>query len=85
MVCTFVPVFLCSWGHLGWLIAGEIFTLETPSAGQSVTVFTNLLFTFVMAHSFIAMLCHLKLGIFIFFSGWVIIMSIFVLCQDWWY
>ncbi|XP_027359958.1 sugar transport protein 13 isoform X1 [Abrus precatorius] len=79
MVCTFVSSFAWSWGPLGWLIPSETFPLETRSAGQSVTVCVNLLFTFVIAQAFLSMLCHFKFGIFLFFSGWVLIMSFFVL------
>ena len=79
MVCTFVSAFAWSWGPLGWLIPSETFPLETRSAGQSVTVCVNLLFTFVIAQAFLSMLCHFKFGIFLFFSGWVLIMSFFVL------
>ncbi|KAL2463935.1 Sugar transport protein 13 [Forsythia ovata] len=79
LVCTFVSAFAWSWGPLGWLIPSEIFPLETRSAGQSVTVCVNLLFTFVIAQAFLSMLCQFKYGIFLFFSGWVLIMSIFVL------
>lgn len=79
MVCTFVSSFAWSWGPLGWLIPSETFPLETRSAGQSVTVCVNLLFTFVIAQAFLSMLCHLKFGIFLFFSSWVLIMSVFVL------
>ena len=79
MVCTFVSAFAWSWGPLGWLIPSETFPLETRSAGQSVTVCVNLLFTFVIAQAFLSMLCHFKFGIFLFFSGWVLIMSIFTL------
>lgn len=78
MICTFVSAFAWSWGPLGWLIPSETFPLETRSAGQSVTVCVNLLFTFVIAQAFLSMLCHFKYGIFLFFSGWVLIMSIFV-------
>ncbi|XP_057760291.1 sugar transport protein 13-like [Arachis stenosperma] len=78
MVCTFVSSFAWSWGPLGWLIPSETFPLETRSAGQSVTVCVNLLFTFVIAQAFLSMLCHFKFGIFLFFSGWVLIMSCFV-------
>jgi sugar porter (SP) family MFS transporter len=78
MICTYVAAFAWSWGPLGWLIPSETFPLETRSAGQSVTVCINLLFTFVIAQSFLSMLCHFKYGIFLFFSGWVFIMSIFV-------
>ncbi|KDP40155.1 hypothetical protein JCGZ_02153 [Jatropha curcas] len=79
MVCTFVSAFAWSWGPLGWLIPSETFPLETRSAGQSVTVCVNLLFTFAIAQAFLSMLCHFKYGIFLFFSGWVLIMSFFVL------
>jgi len=79
LICTFISSFAWSWGPLGWLIPSETFPLETRSAGQSVTVCVNLLFTFVIAQSFLSMLCHMKYGIFAFFAGWVIIMSIFVL------
>ena len=78
MICTFVSAFAWSWGPLGWLIPSETFPLETRSAGQSVTVCVNFLFTFVIAQAFLSMLCHFKYGIFLFFSGWVLIMSIFV-------
>ncbi|KAG9146015.1 hypothetical protein Leryth_015649 [Lithospermum erythrorhizon] len=78
LICTFVSAFAWSWGPLGWLIPSETFPLETRSAGQSVTVCINLLFTFVIAQAFLSMLCHFKFGIFLFFSGWVLIMSFFV-------
>jgi len=79
MICIYVSAFAWSYGPLGWLIPSETFPLETRSAGQSVTVCVNLLFTFVIAQAFLSMLCHFKFGIFLFFSGWVLVMSIFVL------
>ena len=78
LVCMFVSSFAWSWGPLGWLIPSETFPLETRSAGQSITVCVNMLFTFVIAQSFLSMLCHLKFGIFLFFSSWVLVMSVFV-------
>ncbi|KAK6130345.1 hypothetical protein DH2020_035902 [Rehmannia glutinosa] len=78
LICTLVSAFAWSWGPLGWLIPSETFPLETRSAGQSVTVCVNLLFTFVIAQAFLSMLCHFKFGIFLFFSGWVLLMSFFV-------
>ncbi|KNA15552.1 hypothetical protein SOVF_097380 [Spinacia oleracea] len=78
LVCTFVSAFAWSWGPLGWLIPSETFPLETRSAGQSVTVCTNMLFTFVIGQAFLSMLCKFKFGIFLFFSGWVLVMSLFV-------
>eukprot|EP00249_Psilotum_nudum_P021850 c28281_g1_i1 orf=949-2544(+) len=78
LICTFVAAFGWSWGPLGWLVPSEIFPLETRSAGQSITVSVNLFFTFVIAQSFLALLCALKFGIFILFAGFVAIMSIFI-------
>ncbi|KAL9317419.1 hypothetical protein ACSQ67_013936 [Phaseolus vulgaris] len=53
MVCTFVSSFAWSWGPLGWLIPSETFPLEARSARQSVTVFMNMLFTFIIAQGFL--------------------------------
>eukprot|EP00249_Psilotum_nudum_P014959 c25091_g1_i1 orf=204-1778(-) len=78
VICIYVAAFAWSWGPLGWLVPSEIFPLEIRSAGQSINVSVNLLFTFVIAQAFLSMLCHLKFGIFIFFAGWVFIMSVFV-------
>ncbi|KAJ3682533.1 hypothetical protein LUZ60_015106 [Juncus effusus] len=78
LLCTFVSSFAWSWGPLGWLIPSEAFQLETRSAGQSVTVCVNLIFTFLIAQASLSMLCWLKYGIFAFFAGWVVVMTIFV-------
>ncbi|KAF7810938.1 sugar transport protein 13-like [Senna tora] len=79
LVCTFVAGFAWSWGPLGWLIPSETFPLETRSAGQSVTVFTNMLFTAIIAQGFLSMLCTMKFAIFVFFSGWVVAMMFFTI------
>ncbi|KAE9589021.1 hypothetical protein Lal_00000597 [Lupinus albus] len=79
MVCTFVASFAWSWGPLGWLIPSETFPLEARSAGQSVTVFVNMLFTFIIAQAFLSMMCHMKYAIFLFFSAWVLVMSLFTI------
>ncbi|KAK9715379.1 hypothetical protein RND81_06G161200 [Saponaria officinalis] len=78
VICLFVLAFGWSWGPLGWTVPSEIFPLETRSAGQSITVAVNLFFTFAIAQSFLSLLCGLKFGIFLFFAGWVTIMTIFV-------
>lgn len=78
MFCLFVAAFGWSWGPLGWTVPSEIFPLETRSVGQSVTVAVNLFFTFVVAQSFLSMLCAFKFGIFLFFAGWIVIMTTFV-------
>ncbi|KAH7296625.1 hypothetical protein KP509_26G031200 [Ceratopteris richardii] len=78
VICVYVSAFAWSWGPLGWLVPSEIFPLEIRSAGQSINVSVNLFFTFVIAQAFLSMLCHFKFGIFLFFAGWVVIMSLFV-------
>ncbi|KAK1269958.1 Sugar carrier protein A [Acorus gramineus] len=78
VICLFVAAFGWSWGPLGWTVPSEIFPLETRSAGQSITVSVNLFFTFVIAQSFLPLLCSFKFGIFLFFAGWITIMTIFV-------
>eukprot|EP01018_Ginkgo_biloba_P011667 Gb_10872 [translate_table: standard] len=78
LICVYVAGFAWSWGPLGWLVPSEIFPLEIRSAGQSINVSVNLLFTFGVAQSFLAMLCHFKFGLFLFFAGWVVIMSVFI-------
>ncbi|XWS73038.1 hypothetical protein CRYUN_Cryun02cG0091600 [Craigia yunnanensis] len=78
VICLFVLAFGRSRGPLGWTVPSEIFPLETRSAGQSITVTVNLLFTFIIAQCFLAMLCHFKFGIFLFFAAWIIVMTIFV-------
>lgn len=77
-ICLFVAAFGWSWGPLGWTVPSEIFPLETRSAGQSITVAVNLFFTFVIAQSFLSLLCALKFGFFLFFAGWITVMTIFV-------
>ncbi|KAM0934582.1 putative sugar transport protein STP/MST-like, plant [Dioscorea sansibarensis] len=78
LVCIYVAGFGWSWGPLGWLVPSEIFQLEIRSAAQSITVAVSFIFTFIIAQSFLAMLCHLKAGIFFFFGVWLIIMTAFV-------
>lgn len=78
LTCAFVAGFGLSWGPLGWLVPSEIFPLEVRSAGQSIVVAVGLLFAFVLAQSLLTMLCHLKSGVYFFFGGWVLVMTIFV-------
>ncbi|XP_047327029.1 sugar transport protein 7 [Impatiens glandulifera] len=78
VICLFVAAFGWSWGPLGWTVPSEIFPLEIRSAGQSITVAVNLFFTFVIGQSFLSLLCALKFGIFLFFAGWIVLMTVFV-------
>lgn len=77
MICVYVSSFAWSWGPLGWLIPSEIYPLDTRSAGQAITVSTNMFFTFVIAQVFLSLLCAFKWGIFLFFAAWVLVMMVF--------
>ncbi|XP_062164128.1 hexose carrier protein HEX6 isoform X2 [Alnus glutinosa] len=78
LICVYVAGFGWSWGPLGWLVPSEIFPLEIRSAGQSITVAVSFVFTFIVAQTFLAMLCHFRAGIFFFFGGWVVVMTVFM-------
>ncbi|KAF3777832.1 Hexose carrier protein [Nymphaea thermarum] len=78
LIGIYVSGFGISWGPLGWLVPSEIYPLEIRSAGQSITVAVSFTFTFLIAQTFLAMLCHMKSGIFFFFSMWVVVMTGFV-------
>ncbi|GAU18075.1 hypothetical protein TSUD_51860 [Trifolium subterraneum] len=77
-ICAYVAAYAWSWGPLGWLVPSEICSLEVRSAGQAINVAVNMLFTFAIAQIFLNMLCHLKFGLFFFFAGFVLIMTVFI-------
>ncbi|KAL4857034.1 H(+)/hexose cotransporter 2 [Chlorella vulgaris] len=78
VICVFVAGFAWSWGPLGWLVPSEIQTLETRAAGMSAAVTINFLFSFVVGQAFLTMLCSMRWGVFIFFAGWVVLMTVFI-------
>ncbi|ERN18499.1 hypothetical protein AMTRI_Chr12g238550 [Amborella trichopoda] len=77
-ICIYVSAFAWSWGPLCWLVPSEIFPLEIRSAGQSINVSVNLLFTFIIAQVFLSMLWHMKFGLFFFFAAFVGLMTAFI-------
>ncbi|XP_031112144.1 sugar transport protein 6-like, partial [Ipomoea triloba] len=77
-ICVFVMGFAWSWGPLGWLIASEIYPLETRTAGFFFAVSTNMIFTFIVAQAFLTMLCTMKSAIFFMFASFVLVMGLFV-------
>lgn len=79
MVCVFVVGFWVSLGPLAWLIPSEILSQNVRSAGQSITVCVNMLFKFIIAQTFLSMLCAFKFGVFFFFAGWVLVTAIFTI------
>jgi hypothetical protein len=78
-VCVFIATFTASWGPLAWLIPSEICSQDIRSAAQSVAVFTNMLFKFLVAQTFLSMLCAFKFAIFFFFAAWLAVMGVFTL------
>lgn len=79
VICVFVAGFAWSWGPCGWTIPSEIQTLETRAAGMASAVFVNFLFSFIIGQVFLSMLCAMRWGVFLFFAGWVVVMTLFVI------
>jgi len=76
---SFIAGFAYSWGPLCWLVCTEVQPLETRSAGYAISVVSNFAVTFLIGQAFLSMLCSMEYGIFFFFAGFVMIMTIFVL------
>jgi hypothetical protein len=77
-ICVYVAGFAWSWGPLGILVPSEVFPLGIRPAGQAINVAVNMLCTFAVAQAFLPMLCRLRFGLFYFFGGWVLAMTLFV-------
>ena len=78
LICVYKAGFAFLWWPLGWLVPSENFPLEIRSARKSITVAVGLLFTSLVAQTFLALLCHFKAGVFFFFGGWLTTMTTFV-------
>lgn len=57
LLCIYIGGFVWSWGPLAWLVPAEIQPLETRSAAFSLTVFVNMMFTFLIGQTFLTMMC----------------------------
>ncbi|WRX32545.1 Major facilitator [Theobroma cacao] len=80
-ICLFVFAYAWSWGPLGWLIASEVFPLETRNAGYFFAVGMNMLCTFIIAQAFLTMLCNMRAYIFFFFATILVIMTCAVIAM----
>jgi MFS family permease len=78
VIIVFVTGFAWSWGPLGWLVPSEIQTMETRAAGMASAVMINFLFSFVIGQCFLSMLCAFEWAVFLFFAGFVVLMTLFV-------
>ncbi|KAJ8772071.1 hypothetical protein K2173_027248 [Erythroxylum novogranatense] len=78
LMCVYAAGFGWSWGPLSWLIPSEIFPIKVRPTGQSISIAVNFATTFVLSQTFLTMLCHLKFSTFLFYGGWIAVMTIFV-------
>ncbi|KAF0890348.1 hypothetical protein E2562_002747 [Oryza meyeriana var. granulata] len=63
---------------LRWVVPSEIYPVEVRSAGQALSISVALCLSFVELQVFIALLCAMKYGVFLFYAGWLVTMTIFV-------
>jgi hypothetical protein len=75
-MCTFS--FGLSWAPLRWVVPSEIYPVEIRSAGQAMSISVALCLAFAELHVFIALLCAMKYGVFLFYAAWLLIMTIFI-------
>ncbi|KAJ6984634.1 hypothetical protein NC653_022827 [Populus alba x Populus x berolinensis] len=78
IICLFCFAYGRSWGPLGWLVPCELFPLETWSAGRSIVVCLNMIFTALIAQCSLVSLCHLRYGIFLLFAALGAFMGSFI-------
>ncbi|KAJ3693162.1 hypothetical protein LUZ60_008642 [Juncus effusus] len=78
LVCIYAAGFGWSWGPLSWIIPGEIFPVEIRSAAQGLNIAVGLGCTFIQTQTFLAMMCRFKYATFLYYAGWVIVMTVFV-------
>ena len=79
LMCIYAAGFGWSWGPLNWLIPSEIFPMKIRPTGQSISVAVNFATTFVLAQTFLSILCHFKFATFLFYAGWLIAMTLFAI------
>ena len=56
-------------------VPSEVQPLETRSVGMAISVAVNFLFSFVIGQSFLPMMCTMEYSIYLFFVGWVLLMT----------
>ncbi|OEL14151.1 Sugar transport protein 5 [Dichanthelium oligosanthes] len=78
LMCMYMFSFNLSWGPLKAVVPSEIYPVDIRSAGQAITMSITLTLTFTQTQVFISMLCAMKYAIFLFYSGWVLAMTVFI-------
>lgn len=77
-ICVYVYAFGVSWGPLGWTYTAEIQSADTREVGMSLAVLVNFLMSFIVGISFTSSLCALEWGVFVFYVGWLLFMTLCV-------
>ncbi|KAJ3702332.1 hypothetical protein LUZ61_006037 [Rhynchospora tenuis] len=78
LMCSHTAAFSMSWGPLHWLIPSEIFPVKVRSAGNGITAAVSAFCIFIQTQFFLSMLCKFKYGIFAYYAGWVLVMTVFI-------
>ncbi|PUZ47441.1 hypothetical protein GQ55_7G164900 [Panicum hallii var. hallii] len=78
LMCLYTLSFGVSWGPLKWVVPSEIYPVEIRSAGQALTVSIALCLSFAQTQVFFSLICAMKYAIFLFYAGWVVVMTAFV-------
>ncbi|KAJ4716628.1 Sugar transport protein [Melia azedarach] len=79
LVMSANAAFSWSWGTLNWILPSEMLSMEVRPAGQGLFLAFNLLCQFFIVQSVYPMLCIFKYWAFLFYAGWMVIMTIFVI------
>ncbi|XP_047157674.1 sugar transport protein 5-like [Vigna umbellata] len=79
LLCFYTAGFGWSWGPLTWLIPSEIFPLNIRTTGQSIAVAVQFIVVFILSQTFLSMLCHFKFAAFLFYGGWIVVMTVFII------
>jgi MFS transporter, SP family, sugar:H+ symporter len=78
LMCLYTFSLGMSWGPLKWVVWGEINPLDVRSVAQAITLSVTFILSFVQSQVFLALLCHLKYAIFLFYAAWMVAMTVFV-------
>ncbi|KAL6845736.1 hypothetical protein ACP4OV_024311 [Aristida adscensionis] len=78
LICLCAFSFGVSWAPLRLVVPSEIYPVEVRSAGQATSISIAFCLSFVELQVFIALLCAMKYGVFLFYASWLLAMTIFV-------
>ncbi|XP_062224793.1 sugar transport protein MST1-like [Phragmites australis] len=78
LMCLYTFSFGMSWGPLKWVVPSEIYPVEIRSAAQAMTVSIALCLSFAQTQVFTTLLCAMRYAIFLFYAGWVLVMTAFI-------